>query len=103
MIEYLFDAIRALAGNDTPVTAVITDAAGVDVTEGCSLMLHDTDRETMIAEIDGTYDEGEWVFTIPASITKELNGRYWYCIRQDGNSLCFKQPIYFVQEVKLWD
>ena len=97
MIEYLYDAIRAAAGNDLVISADITDEFDQPVTENCVLWLHDTDRETMIAEIKGNYSEEEgWTFTIPAEITKGLKGRYWYCVRHEGTSLCFKQPIYLV-------
>lgn len=97
MIEYLYDAIRAHAGNDLVITADITDNSKETVTEGCSLMFHDTDKETMIAEIKGVYDENDgWTFTIPAELTKERTGRYWYCITHEGSALCFKQPIYLV-------
>ena len=96
MIEYLYTAIRAHAGNDIIIAADITDDNGADITEGCTLVLHDKDKNTMIAEIDGSYSDGEWTFFIPAAITKGLDGRYWYCIRNNGNALCFKEPIYLV-------
>lgn len=96
MIEYLYDAIRAHAGNDITIAAVVTDDEGNNITEDCALVLHDKDRETMIAKFEGTYSEGEWLFLIPADITKGLDGRYWYCVMRKGNALCFKQPIYLV-------
>ena len=96
MIEYLYNAIRAAAGNDIAITALITDDSGVDITEGCSLMLHDKDRETMIAQFYGDYVNGEWLFIIPAEITRGLNGRYWYCIKHNNSNLCFIEPIYLV-------
>ena len=96
MIEYLYNAIRAHAGNDIVIAANITDEGGNDIATGCTLVLHDKDRKTMIAKVDGSYSEGEWTFLIPAAITKGLNGRYWYCFQQDGNALCFKEPIYLV-------
>lgn len=96
MIEYLYNAIRATAGNDIAITAEITDADGNNIEDSCYLMLHDKDRKTVLAEVRGKYEDGEWVFIIPATQTKELKGRYWYCIRHVNNSLCFKEPIYFV-------
>ncbi len=95
MIEYLYNAIRAAAGNDIAVTAVITDDSGAAITEGCSLMLHDKDKE-MIAQFTGDYVNDEWLFTIPAEITRGLNGRYWYCIKHYDSNLCFMEPIYLV-------
>lgn len=96
MIEYLYNAIRALAGNDIAITAAITDDSGIAITENCSLMFHDKDRETMIATIPGNYVNDEWLFIIPAELTKGLNGRYWYCIKHENSSLCFIEPIYLV-------
>lgn len=96
MIEYLYDAIRAHAGNDITITAIATDNNGEDITENVSLVLHDKDRKTMIAEFEGKHVDGEWLFFIPAEITEGLNGRYWYCVTHKGSALCFKQPIYLV-------
>lgn len=98
MIEYLYNAIRALPGNDIVISAEVTNNADKLITEGCSLVFHDKDRDTMIAKIDGVYDEEseEWTFTIPAELTKGLSGRYWYCIQHEGNSLCFREPIYLI-------
>lgn len=94
MIEYLYNAIRAAAGNDLAITAEITDDNGVTIESGCKLVFHDKDRDTMLAEIAGNYVDGEWMFIIPAELTKGLSGRYWYCIRCNESSLCFKEPIY---------
>ena len=93
-IEYLYDCIRATAGNEIPITAVITDDNGDIITEGCGLMLHN-DTE-MIAKINGVYINDEWCFTIPAEATKNLSGRFWYCICHNDANLCFKQPIYLM-------
>lgn len=95
MVEYLYNAIRATAGNDLTVAAIITDDAGEAITEGCSLMFHDKDKE-LIAVLQGTYANDEWLFLIPAELTKGLNGRYWYCIEHNGNSLCPKEPMYLI-------
>lgn len=93
MIEYLYDCIRATAGQDICICAVITDDAGDPITSGCSLMLHD--NEDMLVKINGVYDGEAWSFDVPAEDTKELKGRYWYCICKDNTNLCFKTPIYF--------
>lgn len=99
MIEYLFDCIKATATTDTVITAVIADAADAPITEGCALMLHDKD-DSMIGTYAGVYveDNNTWYFSIPADDTKELRGRYMYCICNvaEQHNLCFKQPIYFV-------
>lgn len=93
MIEYLYDAIRASAGQPIIITADIQND-GTSLTEGCGLMLH-SDSE-MLCRVEGVYDGEMWSFTIPAEITEGLKGRYWYCICYDNTQLCFKEPIYLV-------
>lgn len=94
MIEYLYDAIRASAGQDITVAAKITDDEGNLITSGCDLMLHN-DKE-MIARIDGAFDGEVWNFTVPAEITQGLEGRYWYCICHNNSNICFKEPLYLI-------
>jgi hypothetical protein len=95
MIEYIYDAIKATADSETQITAVITDENDNPVIEGCALELFDDNA--LILSVDGYYYEGVWFFIIPAEITKDFKGRYWYCIKNaDKTNLCFKQPIYFV-------
>lgn len=98
MIEYLYNGIRAHAGNDLTISAVVTDESGKDIVEGVALMFHDKDRNTMLYKANGTYSEEtqETTFVIPREITEGKNGRYWYCIMHEGNALCFKEPIYLV-------
>ena len=98
MIEYLYNGIRAHAGNDLVISAIVTNEAGEEVTSGVLLVLHDKDRKTMLYAVEGTYSEEtkEIAFVIPKDITEGKNGRYWYCFTQDGNALCFKEPIYLV-------
>ena len=78
MIEYLYDGIRALAGNDLVISAVITDSNGKDITSDVSLVLYDKDRETMLYSVAGTYDKEtkETTFAIPKEITEGKSGRY---------------------------
>ena len=97
MIEYLYDAIRALAGSEIKVHTWATDENENIITEGCSLVLHDKEKK-MMASIPGTFDEevSMWDFVIPAEMTEGLKGRYWYCIQHEDNALCFMQPIYLV-------
>lgn len=94
MIEYLYDAIRASAGRDLAIAANITDKEGNPVTENCNLFVHSDEEHLITAE--ARYEDGQWIFEIPATATRGLRGRYWYCICQEENDLCFKQPIYFV-------
>ena len=95
MIEYLYDTIRATAGDAARITANITDAAGNYVENVCNLMLHNDDE--MLGMVKGEYmGNGDWYFEIPASLTTGLQGRYWYCVCQGEEKLCFKTPIYFI-------
>jgi hypothetical protein len=93
MIEYLYNAIRAAAGQNITLSAEITDNNGEDITEDCQLHIFN-DKE-MIIEVDGIYQDGEWTFPVSGEATKGLYGRYFYCIGHKESSLCFKQPIYF--------
>ena len=43
-----------------------------------------------------TFDGEEWKFVIPANVTSDRAGRYWYRIYASDTSLCFKQPIYLI-------
>lgn len=94
MIEYLYDCIRATAGQEICICAQITDDDGTAITEGCGLMLHDD--EAMLIKVNGVCNGEEWSFIIPAEATAGLKGRHWYCICKGDASLCFKEPIYLV-------
>ena len=92
MIEYLYDAIRATAGADvTIVSRIVEDGACV---ENVGFMLHLDDEHAIV--IAGELENETYQFVIPADITKDLKGRYWYCFCQEGKPLCFKEAIYFV-------
>jgi hypothetical protein len=99
LIEYLYDTIRATAGETITLTAMVTDNDGVCVEDPCSIMIHD-DNELLFM-VDGTLfgdevlEEKVWLFTIPSELTQDLNGRYWYCVCCGETRLCFKHPIYF--------
>lgn len=93
MIEYLYDAIRATAGTDITIAAEIAEEDGENITENCKLVLFLDDKQI---EIDGELKADIYNFTIPASYTTGIMGRYWYCFKSNGNMLCFKQPIYLV-------
>ena len=93
MVELLYNAIKAVAGEDINILADITDSAGKDITSGCSIALLDKDY-SIIGEYDGTYKNGEWTFNIPAAVTTDLKGRYWYSIKFNGGALSFAAPIY---------
>lgn len=98
LVEYLYDAVRALAEQDILINAIITDEEENQITENCKLVLHDKDAERMILAVEGKYlpENLIWEFVIPAAATKGLRGRYWYCVQHEGNAICFKQPIYLM-------
>lgn len=93
MIEYIYNAIKATAGEDITIAASITDDNNQPITSGCNLLFIDKDFVT-IGEYKGTYVNDVWNFTIPAEVTKDMNGRYWYRIRLNDDSLSFSAPIY---------
>ena len=94
MIEYLYDAVRATAGENITLAAKITDDSGAVITENCHIMLFDD--LSLLGMFEGVLDGEEWSFTIPAEVTSGLIGRYWYCICAEYGSLCFKQPLYLI-------
>lgn len=96
MVEYLHNAIRATAGDDITVAAIIAEN-DIPVTEGCHIMLYSKDSE-LLETVNGSYDaeNGVWYFTIPGILTKEKRGRHWYRICSPVESLCFKQPLYLL-------
>ena len=93
MTEILYNAIKAVAGEDISIAAEITDAMNNPITSECSIVFIDKNFST-IGEYDGTYKNGEWTFNIPAAVTTDLKGRYWYSIKFDGGALSFAAPIY---------
>lgn len=94
MIEYLYDVIRASSGQPIGITAILTKEDGAPIETACEFHLFDGDGN-MLAATPGVYlDGGVWQFELSAEQTKGLTGRYWYCIGNDGVSLCFKKPLY---------
>ncbi len=98
MVEYLYDAIRAVAGQEIVVNAVIADENENLITENCYFVLHDEATHEVIAKVLGNYlvDNACWEFSISPELTKGRFGRYMYCIQHDDSNLCFKQPIYLM-------
>lgn len=43
MTEILYNAIKAVSGEDINILAEITDAEGIDITSGCSIVFLDKD------------------------------------------------------------
>jgi hypothetical protein len=96
MIEYLYDAIRATSGQSVDIVARISNEDGTPITNSCGLMFHKDDKT--VDHFDGKKldDNGYWSFTIPGEYTSGLKGKYYYCICQGSNMLCFKTPFYLV-------
>lgn len=95
MIEYLYNAVKATAEQDITLTAILTDAENNPIETNCAIILYDD--KNILGTFSGDYvSSGLWNFTIPAAATSGLSGRYWYCICEDNNNLCFKQPLYLV-------
>lgn len=97
MIEYLYDAIRADAGQELVVSATITTDDSQPLTSGCSFCLYNDKGE--VQEVQGSFNTNtsEWNFVVPERVMQELpTGRYWYCIKFNNQSLSFKQPLYLV-------
>ena len=94
MVEYLYNTIMAVAGQDITIYALITDDDEQVITTGCSLVLYNDEEE--LTRVDGIYlpESLQWEFTIPANATSGRDGRYWYSVQHNNKSLCFKQPIY---------
>ena len=94
MVEYLYNTIMAVAGQDITIYALITNDDEQVITTGCSLVLYNDEEE--LVSVDGIYlpESLQWEFTIPANATSGRDGRYWYSVQHNNKSLCFKQPIY---------
>lgn len=92
MIEYLFNAVIATAAQDITISAKITDTTN-DI-NNYHLNFFGKDGE-LIGTYEGKNVEGIWEFTIPATATLGLKGRYWYCLCDKSHyKLNFKQPLY---------
>ena len=94
MVEYIFNAIKATAGEDITIAAEITDPDGEMLVAGCRLKLSTDDVE--IAIVDGYFSEDSWVFIVPAIFTERLKGRCWYTILYGDVSISHPEPIYLV-------
>ncbi len=97
MIEYLYDAIRVVAGQDLAIRAVIdNDENDEPITENCNLVLHFKDGSMFVAP--GLYDPevNQWTFNVPGTATAGQSGRHQYCLQHDGANLCFKKPMYLL-------
>lgn len=96
MIEYLYDAIRAVAGQEIKVVAYITDENENIITEGCYFVLHDETGDKMLLKKEGQYSPefNFWEFVLAPEDTAGMTGRHLYCIQYNDSNLCFKQPIY---------
>ena len=97
MVDYLYDVIKAVAGEELQIAAIITDENGVDISEGCALVLSFGQHAEPHAKFDGTFttcNEGSfWSFVVPAAATKGEH-KLWYKIMKGEESLSFYRPLY---------
>ena len=84
MVEYLYNTIMAVAGQDITIYALITDDDEQVITTGCSLVLYNDEEE--LVSVDGIYlpESLQWEFTIPANATSGRDGRYWYSVQHNN-------------------
>lgn len=95
-VEYIYDAIKVVSGEDVVIAAIITDDEGVNITDSCWLKLYCLENdENEIVKVYGAFDGEQWTFTIPSEKTQGIFGRYWYTIGRNFESMSFKSPIYF--------
>ena len=80
MVEYLYNTIVAVAGQDITIYALITGDDEQVITADCSLVLYSDEEE--LARVDGIYlpESLQWEFTIPANATSGRDGRHWYSV-----------------------
>ncbi len=98
MTEFLYDAIRTDKHSPSVITAYITDVNDEIVKEDCHFTLYDRTGAMVILEKNGTYVEEalSWDFLLSVEEQEPLYGKYLYSISHKGDSLNFKQPIYFI-------
>ena len=96
MIEYIYNIIKASAGENVEIAARIVDENGNAITEQVYFHLWDKDEKEMLISAPGKFVNEAWEFVVPGEQTKELKGRYLYCIGTQEKSLCFKEPFYLV-------
>lgn len=69
MVDYLYDVIKAVAGEELQIAAVITDENGADINKGCVLVLAFGQHAEQHAKFDGTFTAsnkgGFWSFVVP--------------------------------------
>lgn len=97
LLEYIYDTIKATAGEDLDITAYVVDENGDSISQGCRLILRNGD-ESVLAVAEGIYnaDEGMWHFHVPGERTAGLKGKHWYCVKQDDETICFLEPFYLI-------
>ena len=96
MIEYIYDVIRASSGQPITIAATLTKEDDTPITTPCYLSIYDENEERIVA-IEGTHKgEGAWQFDVSAELTEGHKGKHWYCIGNDGASLCFRKPLYLI-------
>lgn len=97
MTEYIYDAIKVDKHSPSYINAYITDVNDELITEDCFFTLYDKTGTMVILTKLGEYNQVSlsWEFLLTVEEQKDLFGRYLYTISHKGESLQFKQPIYF--------
>lgn len=93
MIEYLYNAIRATAGDTAEVAVIITDENNNFIKENVYFMLFDI-NDNLITSVNGDFTGSEWIFNVPTTGLEK--GNYYYCLAHNDEKLCFKQAFYLV-------
>jgi hypothetical protein len=98
VVEYFYDVIKAISGEEIKINSYITDDEEKLITSNCYLTLYDPKSEMIMGKVEGTYLDNFciWEFAVPAEMTDGLKGKFWYSIQHESSNLCFRQPIYLV-------
>lgn len=95
MVEYIYDVIRIMAGQDAEITAIIKDEYGDYIIDNCFFILHDKDG-SVITKVAGVNENNIFHFILPSEVTLGMKGKYWYSISDKDGNLCFLKPIYLM-------
>lgn len=89
MVEYIYDVIRVSAGDDVVINADIYNEMG-----SSTLEVLDDDNNVLISVVGEQQEEELVTFTIAGAETAQMDGRYWYIVKDAREKLIFRKPIY---------
>lgn len=93
-ITIIGEVTQASSGQDITILADITDAEGAKIARECFIELWQGNNA--IYKANGAYNGEIWAFTIPADVTIDLHGRFFYAISNNEHNLCEIKPIYII-------